>query len=129
MTLHGSEHTHRATSYAGVHAAVIRLRGSAVGKPCHGCGRPATGWMRIGPATHIGRNSHGKRVKWSTDLSAYAWGCSSCNARADHGGSLIYCPAPARHVRAAWGTTAKGECRGCQRERNRARYRREGAPR
>lgn len=127
MPLHGTEHTHRATSYAGVHAALIRLRGSAVGRPCHGCGRPATGWMRIGPATHIGRNGHGKPVKWSTDLSAYTWGCAACNARADHGGSLTLCPR--KHARVAWGTTAKGECRGCQRERNRARYRREGAPR
>lgn len=122
MPLHGTEHTHRASTYAGVHAALIRLRGSAVGRPCHGCGRPATGWMRIGPATHIGRNSH-KRVKWSTDLSAYEPGCASCNARADHGGSLLYCKR--KHARAAWGTTAKGECRACARERSRARRRAE----
>ena len=117
MTTARGENTGRASTYRGVHEALVQARGSAVGRPCHGCGLPARGWMRIGPATHIGRNSHGKRVKWSTDLSAYAPGCARCNARADHGGSLALCPR--KHVRAAWGTTPKGECRGCVRERRR----------
>lgn len=111
------------TTYRQVHDRLIRERGSAVGRPCFGCGRPSTGWMRIGPADRIGLNSHGKRVKFSTDLSAYVWGCPSCNARADHGGSLLYCKR--KHARIAWGTTKKGECRACARERSRARRRAE----
>lgn len=82
MALDRGENTKRASTYAGVHNALIRLRGSAVGLPCYGCGRPARGWMRVGPATHIGRNTHGKTVKWSTDPDAYRPGCASCNARA-----------------------------------------------
>lgn len=117
MTIARGENTGQASTYRGVHETLIRVRGSAVGSPCYGCGRPATGYMRIGPATHIGRNSHGKRVKWSADLSAYEAGCASCNSRADKGGSLLLCPRG--HARAAWGTTPKGECRGCVRERRR----------
>lgn len=67
MPLHGTEHTHRATSYRQVHDRLVRERGSAVGRPCFGCGRPSTGW----------------------------------------------------------GTTTKGECRACARERSRARRRAE----
>lgn len=122
MATAGGDSTRNPSTYRGVHDALVRERGSAVGRPCHGCGRPATGWMRVGPATHIGRNSHGKGVKWSTDLDAYQPGCASCNARADHGGSLIACKRG--HVREAWGTTRKGACRACERERNRARHRR-----
>jgi hypothetical protein len=119
MLLHGTEHTTPASTYRGVHDALTRHRGPARGRPCEGpgCDRTATGWMRVGPPTHIGRNSHGKRVKWSTDMDAYLPGCARCNARADHGGSLIYCPR--KHVRAIWGTTPRGECRGCVRERRR----------
>lgn len=119
MALDRGESTRQISTYRGVHDALIRERGPARGHPCEapGCDRTATGWMRVGPATHIGRNSHGKRVKWSADLSTYIRGCARCNARADHGGSLVACRRG--HVRQAWGTTPKGECRGCVKERRR----------
>lgn len=115
------ERTPKSTTYRHVHDELVRVRGRAVGLPCvvPGCDRTATGWMLWGRPTHIGRNSHGKRVRWSIHLEAYEPGCASHNSLLDHGGTITTCKRG--HVRAAWGTTRKSECRGCQRERNRAR--------
>lgn len=121
MSLAGSERP-PASTYRGVHDELVKVRGRAVGLPCAGpgCDRPASGWMLWGRPTHIGRNSHGKRVRWSIHLEDYEPGCARCNARADHGGSLTVCKRG--HVRREWGATRKGECKGCARERSRARY-------
>jgi hypothetical protein len=79
--------------------------------------------MLWGTPTHSGVNSHGKRVRWSDDLTAYEPGCARHNALLDHGGTVTTCKRG--HDRAAWGTTRKSECRGCKTERNRARRERQ----
>jgi len=121
MATAGGDPTRHSRSYGAVHSALRRRYGSAIGRPCAapGCDAPATGHALIGRATHIGVDSHGKRVKWSTDLDAYAPTCTSHNGQRDHGGSWTMCKHG--HVRLAWGVTAKGYCRGCVRQRPRRR--------
>ncbi len=124
MPLHGDEHTTRARTYDGVHKALERIRGRAVGRPCSHpmCDRLATGWGLYGPPTHIGHDSHGKRVRWSVHLDAYRPMCPAHNAQRDHGGNWSACARG--HARIAWGVDSRGTCRGCQRERALGRTRR-----
>lgn len=128
MPLHGDEHT-TARTYAGVHRALKRLRGSAVGQPCAaGCGRTADGWGLVAHPTHIGPHpDHGRTVRWSIRIfTDYAPLCSSCNNLRDHGGSWTFCPHG--HSRLAFGRSG-GKCRGCRRdaERRKRAARRTGA--
>lgn len=119
MPLHGDERT-TARTYAGVHRALKRLRGSAVGKPCAaGCGRLADGWGLVSSPTHIGPHpDHGRTVRWSIRLDDYAPLCRSCNNLRDHGGTWALCPHG--HARIAWGRSG-GRCRGCRRNAERRR--------
>lgn len=105
--------------YARVHRELVDARGDAIGRPCAapGCTRLADGWGLVGDATHYGEDSHGKAVRWSTDLNDYAPLCDSHNALLDHGGDWLYCPRG--HYRATWGRAKNGHCRGCHRERAR----------
>ncbi len=113
MAIAGSDSA-TARTYAGVHRALRRQRGSAVGQPCVNCGRPADGWGLIAAPTHIGPHpDHGRKVRWSVHLDAYRPLCRSCNSLRDHGGSWSLCPAG--HARVAWGTSG-GRCRGCRRD-------------
>ncbi len=109
------------TGYRRVHADLLRLRGSAVGLPCvaPGCTRLADGWALVGEPTNWGEKSEGgaKIVRWSTDLRDYAPCCDSHNHQLDAGGDWQHCPKG--HYRLTWGVDAKGECRGCRRERRR----------
>lgn len=122
MALHRDEHIEAAT-YAGVHRALRRLRGSAVGKSCAapGCRRLADGWGLITrQPTHIGPHpDHGRTVRYSVRIfTDYAPLCSSCNNLRDHGGTWTLCPAG--HARIAWGRSG-GKCRGCRRDAERRR--------
>ncbi|MDQ0614807.1 hypothetical protein QF046_002448 [Microbacterium sp. W4I4] len=123
MPLHGDEHTTRARTYDGVHKALNRARGRARGRKCAHpeCDRPATGWALIGHPTHIGVNSHGKKVRFSIHLDDYSATCSRHNSQHDHGGNWTRCPRG--HARAAWGVDTRGTCKGCVRERNHAQSR------
>lgn len=126
MVLHGDEQATTARSYAGVHRALRRLRGSAVGQPCAaGCGRLADGWGLTGHPSHIGPHpDHGRTVRWSVRiLTDYAPLCSSCNNLRDHGGSWTFCPHG--HSRLAFGRSGD-RCRGCRRD---ADHRRRAAKR
>lgn len=109
-----------ARTYAGVHKALRRVRGSAVGKRCAHpeCDRSAQGWGLVGHPTTIGTVDGGRLVRFSTDLDAYAPLCARHNAQRDHGGNWTACPKG--HVRTVWGTDATGTCRGCNREYMRA---------
>lgn len=73
------------TSYAATHAALRRTRGSAVGLPCHRCGRRSSGWAcTASPADRVtGRNSEGRTVTYSLDLTQYAAACDTCRAATD----------------------------------------------
>lgn len=124
MTTAGGEQTTRARTYDGVHKALNRIRGRAVGRPCAHpeCDRAATGWGLYGMPSHIGRNSHGKRVRWSIHLDAYRPMCSRHNAQRDHGGNWSRCARG--HARIAWGVDSRGDCKACARERTRERRRR-----
>lgn len=107
--------TTQARTYGGVHKALIRHRGSAVGRPCAapGCTSTASGWGLIEHPTTIGA-AGGKVLRFSTDLDAYAPTCTRHNSQRDHGGNWTLCPKG--HVRAVWGTDSTGTCRGCNRE-------------
>lgn len=121
MPLAGCEPTTQARTYGGVHRALRRFRGSAVGKPCAaGCGRLADGWGLIGHPTHIGPHpDHGRTVRWSVRIfTDYAPLCSSCNNLRDHGGSWTFCAHG--HSRLAFGRSG-GKCRGCRRDAERRR--------
>lgn len=111
-----------ARTYGGVHRALIRERGSPVGRPCAapGCEEPSTGWGLTTHPTTIGVNGHGHLVRFSTNLDAYEPLCRSHNAQRDHGGNWLRCPQG--HDRATWGADAAGTCRGCKREHDRRRY-------
>ena len=119
MPLAGSEATTEARSYDGMHRFLRRVRGSAVGKPCVApdCTRLADGWGLVGHPTHLGVESHGRPVRWSVRLRDYAPLCARHNSQRDSGGSWAMCPQG--HARAAWGTDARGTCRGCKREHER----------
>lgn len=106
--------------YKLVHRELRLRRGSAVRQPCVApdCTRLADGWGLVGDATHYGYDGR-VRVRWSTRLNDYAPLCTRHNNQLDRGGDWVYCPRG--HVRAAWGTTRKGDCRGCDRERSRER--------
>jgi hypothetical protein len=124
MTIARGEQTTRARTYDGVHKALNRVRGRAVGRTCvhPECDRPATGWALIGHPTHLGVNSHGKKVRWSIHLGDYSPACARHNAQRDHGGNWSRCGRG--HARVAWGVNSRGDCRGCVRERTRERRRR-----
>lgn len=115
MSLAGCEPTTQARTYDSVRKALNR--GRARGQECAHpeCDRPATGWALIGHPTHIGLNSHGKKVRFSIHLDAYRVTCSKHNAQHDKGGSWTLCPHG--HVRAAWGVDTRGTCKGCVRDR------------
>lgn len=109
--------------YARVHLELVDARGEAIGRPCAapGCARLADGWGLVGDATNYGEDSHGKAVRWSTDLNDYAPLCDSHNAQLDHGGDWLYCPRG--HYRVTWSritATGRARCLGCERERARA---------
>lgn len=72
-------------TYAATHAALRRARGSAVGLPCFRCGKRASGWACTAPAADrvTGRNSEGRAVTFSLNLSDYAAACDSCRAATD----------------------------------------------
>lgn len=110
--------------YSATHKALKRERGSAIGQPCAApdCTALADGWGLIAHPTVFGTES-GRPVSWSRDLRDYAPLCKSHNGQKDGGGNWTRCPRG--HVRAVWGTTPSGHCRGCARERSReARARR-----
>jgi hypothetical protein len=106
--------------YARLHKELIDARGDAIGRACAapGCTRLADGWGLVGEASHYGEDSHGRAVRWSTDLNDYAPLCDSHNALLDHGGDWLYCPQG--HYRPTFSTSANGRCRACDRERARA---------
>ena len=116
-----------ARTYTGIHKALRRERGSAVGEPCAAphCDRLATGWGLVARPTTIGATG-GKLVRFSTDLDAYEPTCTSHNAQRDHGGNWTLCPKG--HVRSVWGTDSTGTCRGCNREYMRGYRRRKTSP-
>lgn len=105
-------------TYERMHRFLRESRGSAVGHPCvaPGCDRPATGWGLIGRPTTIDSYG-GDLVRFSKHPEDYAPLCSRHNSQRDGGGDWLLCPHG--HVRAVWGATAKGYCRGCDRVRKR----------
>ncbi|MGY1551586.1 hypothetical protein ACW5CM_07340 [Microbacterium sp. A588] len=110
------------TGYRRMHEMLVREFGSAVGRPCvaPGCTRLADGWGLVGEASHYGeKGGDDKIVRWSTDPNDYAPVCYSHNAQLDRGGDWQHCPRG--HYRLTWGTDTKSECRGCARDRHRAR--------
>lgn len=110
------------TGYRRMHEMLVREFGSAVGRPCAapGCRRLADGWGLVGEATHYGeKGGDEKIVRWSTDPNDYAPLCYSHNAQLDRGGDWQHCPRG--HYRLTFGTDADGGCRGCRRDRSRAR--------
>lgn len=121
MALAGCEPATPPRSYAAVHQALRRVRGSAIGTPCAapGCDRPATGWALVGRPTHLDTDARGRNCRWSVHLDAYAQTCSRHNSQLDRGGSWTLCPHG--HARIAWGVNASGWCKGCSREDNRRR--------
>jgi hypothetical protein len=72
-------------TYAATHAALRRTRGSAVGLPCFRCGRRSSGWACTASAADrvTGRNSEGRAVTFSLDLTQYAAACDACRAATD----------------------------------------------
>jgi hypothetical protein len=72
-------------TYAATHAALRRARGSAVGLPCFRCGRRSSGWACTASAADrvTGRNSEGRAVTFSLDLTQYAAACDACRAATD----------------------------------------------
>lgn len=110
------------TGYRIMHETLRREHGSAVGRPCAapGCRRLADGWGLVGDATHYGeKGGDGKLVRWSTDPNDYAPLCYSHNAQLDRGGDWQHCPRG--HYRLTFGADPDGGCRGCRRDRARAR--------
>ncbi|MGV9194069.1 hypothetical protein ACQ143_06960 [Microbacterium sp. MC2] len=112
-----------ATTYRSVHGALRRAHGPASGYACAApdCDRQATDWALCGEPTRLGTVSpaNDRAVVWSTEPRDYAPLCRRHHRMLDGGGDLTFCPAG--HHRATFGTTNSGECRGCDRDRQRRR--------
>lgn len=110
-----------ARTYRGMHRRLQRLHGAASAHPCAApaCERQAADWALIGEPTHMGpvERSAQRFAYWSTNLDDFAPLCRSHHRMLDAGGDWTYCPRA--HLRAVVGTTQRGECRACKRQRGR----------